>query len=74
MRTCATSGRLDRALELLEAMADSAMQSGLSDDEEGGGRGDVFIEGVTFSAVAGECLKQGLSAKAEEVLDWRDYL
>lgn len=66
VRTCATGGRLDRALELLEAMAESAMKSTVSDSdsEEEIGRP---IEGSTFSAVAAECLKQGLSSKAEEV-------
>jgi len=73
VRTCAAGGRLDRALELLEEMADARARTD-DDDDEGGDAGGLVIEGATFSAVAGECLKQGLDGKAEEVLDWRDYL
>ncbi len=70
VRTCAAGGRLDRALELLEEMAEAS----LSSDDDGDAAGGLAIEGGTFSAVANECLKQGRSDKAEEVLDWRDYL
>ncbi|GBF97943.1 hypothetical protein Rsub_10616 [Raphidocelis subcapitata] len=63
VRTCAAGGQLERALQLLEGMVLSS-----SDSEEEG------VEAITFTAVAGECLKQGLGSKAEEVLDWRDYL
>ncbi|KAI8465081.1 MAG: hypothetical protein J3K34DRAFT_525634 [Monoraphidium minutum] len=75
VRTCAAGGRLDRALELLEGMAEAALRSASSGECSGGDDADVVsIDGVTFSAVASECLKQGLTAQAEEVLDWRDYL
>lgn len=65
VRTCAAGGQLERALQLLEGMLTASSDS----DEEGGA-----VEAVTFTTVASECLKQGLSSKAEEVLDWRDYL
>lgn len=70
VRTCASAGRLEQALQLLEAMSDNAMRSAMSDDE---GSADE-IEALTFSTVASECIKAGWSSKAEEVLDMRDYL
>jgi hypothetical protein len=78
VRTCAAGGRLERALELLEGMADAVLRSDTSSPEstsgDEAGAPPREIEARTFNAVASECLKAGLSAKAEEVLEWREYL
>jgi hypothetical protein len=75
VRTCAAGGRLERALELLGAMADAALKSDTSESSGDEGLGaPPAIEARTFNAVASECLKQGMNAKAEEILEWREYL
>lgn len=68
VRTCAAGGRLERAIELLEAMADAGMKSSMaSDDDDPVVPPELRIEAITFAAVASECLKAGLGDKAEEV-------
>lgn len=81
IRTCASGGQLERAIELLEAavMARSSMELDDGDEQGGGGSASAasdrfYIEGMTYSVVATECIKAGLQGKAEEVLDLRDYL
>jgi hypothetical protein len=60
VRTCATGGRLESALQLLEAMTDEAMRAAVAGDA-------LPVDASTYNAVANACLRAGLAGKAEEV-------